>query len=65
MTPAAYIRAVRARLGCTQSVLAERLGVAWQHISRWERGIVEPRASVLIRLQAIDPGKRRRRRKPV
>lgn len=42
----------RARLsaGFTQSQLAERIGVAPQHVGRWERGERKPKVDALIRI---------------
>lgn len=42
----------RARLsaGLTQSQLAERIGVAAQHVGRWERGERKPKIDALIKI---------------
>lgn len=44
MTPAETITARRKAAGLTQAALAEALGVAYQHVQRWERGRRTPSA---------------------
>lgn len=41
------MRAIRERLGMTQGQMAERLGVALNTVSRWERGVMGMRESAL------------------
>lgn len=36
------VRELRQRLGLTQEKLAERLGVRFQTVNRWERGHAQP-----------------------
>jgi len=53
---AAEIRRIRTLLGLTQAELAARLEppTTHQQVQRWEAGLVEPRASVLLQLQAME-----------
>lgn len=44
------IATARLAAGLTQSQLAERIGVAAQHIGRWERGERNPKIDALIRI---------------
>lgn len=44
------IREARRSAGMTQAELAERLGVSYQHIGQWERGLREPRWRSLQKL---------------
>ncbi len=44
------IRVMRKRAGMTQAQLAERAGVNQHHISRWEKGRVEPSRANLERV---------------
>lgn len=44
------ISAARLAAGLTQSQLAERIGVAPQHVGRWERGERKPKVDALIRI---------------
>ena len=53
-TSAAYVKEVRERLGLTQVALAERLGVSFVTVNRWENGKSEPSGLALQRLQALD-----------
>lgn len=46
----ANIRAARKSRGLTQAQLARRLEMESLNISRWERGMVVPRAENLVRL---------------
>jgi transcriptional regulator with XRE-family HTH domain len=39
--------------GLTQAQLAQQLGCAQAHVSRWERGTVVPEAATLLRLSRI------------
>jgi transcriptional regulator with XRE-family HTH domain len=41
-----FVKTLRLRCGLSQAVLAERLGVDQTAVSRWERGLDEPRLSV-------------------
>lgn len=52
------VRALRARLGLTQSELAERLGTRQQTVSEWETGASTPRrmSRRLLRMVAEDAG---------
>jgi DNA-binding transcriptional regulator YiaG len=53
----AELRRIRKRLGLTQVELADRMGVHWNTIARWERNVVritEPSAR-LVRLLAQQP----------
>lgn len=45
-------RIAQARLakGWTQAQLAEAVGVAKQHISRWEKGINKPSVAALVKI---------------
>ena len=36
------IKSIRERLGLTQEQLANKLGVSWATVARWERGKGEP-----------------------
>ncbi|MGJ3230886.1 MAG: helix-turn-helix domain-containing protein [Oceanicaulis sp.] len=45
-----YVRGLRGRLGLSQAVLAERLGVDQTAVSRWERGLDAPRMALRRRL---------------
>src|SRR4051795_4785311 len=53
-TSSAYVRQVREKLGLTQAALAERLGVSFVTVNRWENGKVEPSGLALQRLAALD-----------
>ena len=44
------ITTARLAAGLTQSQLAERIGVAAQHVGRWERGERKPKIDALIRI---------------
>lgn len=45
--PEAIVREARRHAGVTQAALAGRLGTAQSVVSRWERGVDEPRLSTL------------------
>jgi len=48
------LRAARGRAGLTQHQLAHLVGVAGgERVSRWERGVSEPRPDILVRLSKI------------
>ena len=47
---AGLIRAARLDGGFTQAALADRLGTKQSVVSRWERGLDEPRLSTLARI---------------
>lgn len=47
------LRQTRLELGLSQRALAERAGVPQAHISRIERGLVEPRLSMLLELARL------------
>ncbi|HBQ95560.1 MAG TPA: hypothetical protein DD856_11465, partial [Sulfobacillus sp.] len=47
------IRRLRARLGLSQAELAERLGVAYTSVNRWENGHTKPYRLVWERLLAM------------
>jgi transcriptional regulator with XRE-family HTH domain len=51
--PAERVRALRARRGWTQQQLAERLDVDAVTVSRWERGAVVPRRSVISAVERL------------
>ena len=44
------LREARRAAGLTQTQLADLLGVAQQHVARWETGRVEPRARIAVRV---------------
>ena len=56
------IRAIRDRLGLTQTELAERVGVARNTVTRWESGTlgIKESAARLLRMLAEQSGDRRR-----
>lgn len=47
------LEARKQRLSLTQSELAKKLGVESVTVSRWERGVVEPRPSVIRELSRL------------
>lgn len=51
---AARIRALRAKLGCSQPELAERLGVSKLSVGRWERGEAHPSPLAWQRFLALE-----------
>jgi transcriptional regulator with XRE-family HTH domain len=50
LDPGALVREARTLAGLSQAELAERLGTKQTVVSRWERGVDEPRLSTLARL---------------
>jgi len=50
---AARIKAARTSLGMTQAKFAAFLGVTQGLISRWERGLIEPRQDIIARLAEV------------
>jgi len=44
------IKALRVGLGYTQKALAARIGVQYQSVQRWEKGVATPKGTHLIRL---------------
>lgn len=53
--PPARLRAFRAATGFTQEQLAQRLGVSFVSVNRWENGRSRPAASVWRKLEALAP----------
>lgn len=51
--PSALIRTIRARLGLTQEQLAERLGVSFATVNRWEGGHARPQRAAEQALIAL------------
>ena len=47
MTTGELIRAARKAAGMTQVQLAERTGITFQQLSKYERGVFEPRLAQL------------------
>jgi DNA-binding transcriptional regulator YiaG len=53
MTPK-QLKEARRRLGClTQKELAEKLGVHWRTVQKWEGGERQPRGPVLALLRLL------------
>ncbi len=50
---AARIKAARTSLGMTQAKFAAFLGVTQGLVSRWERGLIEPRQDIIARLAEV------------
>ena len=48
---AEQIKQLRGRLGLTQVVLAERIGVSFPTVNRWENGKQEPRKATRERIR--------------
>ena len=48
------IRALRIRLGLTQGEMAERLGVAYASVNRWERGRTKPNALAWREIERLE-----------
>jgi transcriptional regulator with XRE-family HTH domain len=61
MTFAEQLRAARKRLGLTQAELATLLGVSFEGVSKWERGLSEP--SRITQEGALARLKRHKKRK--
>lgn len=53
MTPL-EIKRIREKLGMTQEALAHLLGVSFQTINRWERGIYKPSRLALEKIKALE-----------
>lgn len=55
----ARIKALRARLGLTQTALADRLGVSFVSVNRWENGQTRPTALAWRRILELEgpPGR--------
>ena len=53
------IKALRLRLGLTQTELGEAIGVFWNTVSRWEAGKMEPSTLALRALAEL--GRKRSR----
>lgn len=49
----ATLRAIRARLDLTQEQLAERLGVSFATVNRWEGGLARPQRAPLAAIAAL------------
>ena len=47
------IQAIRARLDLTQEQLAERLGVSFATVNRWEGGVTTPQRAARIAIAAL------------
>ncbi|MCI0409517.1 MAG: helix-turn-helix domain-containing protein, partial [Acidobacteria bacterium] len=62
---APILRAIRAKLNLTQEQLAERLGVSFATVNRWEGGANFPQKAALATIEAlaleagVDPGEPR------
>jgi len=50
---ASDIKAMRDKMGITQEALARLLGVSFQTINRWERGVFKPSPLALEKIKAI------------
>ena len=50
---AALLRAVRARLDLTQEQLADRLGVSFASVNRWEGGVNTPQKAARAAITAL------------
>jgi transcriptional regulator with XRE-family HTH domain len=48
------IRSLRERLGLTQTQLAQRLGVSFMSVSRWENGHVTPLPAFMKALESLE-----------
>lgn len=51
------IKALRKQLGLSQEALAEKLGVSFSTVNRWERGHRAPTKLALLRLEALARGR--------
>ena len=49
----AIIRSIRAKLNLTQEQLAERLGVSFATVNRWEGGLAKPQRAALEVIDAL------------
>lgn len=49
---AALVRETRFRLGLTQAQFAQKLGVSFQSVNRWENGRTQPLPIVLKQIEA-------------
>ena len=47
------ISTLRKNKGLTQSELADRLGISFQAVSKWENGITLPDVSILVDLASV------------
>ena len=47
------IKEMREKRGLSQGQLADKIGVAQQHISRWENGKHRPGIDILIKIAAV------------
>ena len=47
------LRAIRANLSLTQEQLAERLGVSFATVNRWEGGVTKPQKAALAAIEAL------------
>lgn len=59
MTTGKAIRALRIKAGMTQAKLAQLAGITFQQLSKYERGIHDPRLAILRKLAAalgVPPG---------
>lgn len=48
------IKEIRKRLGLTQEALAHVLGVSFQTINRWERGLFKPSKLALEKIKQLE-----------
>ena len=46
------LKEVRKKFGLSQSQFGSRIGLSFQHVSRYERGLITPSVEILIKLQA-------------
>lgn len=51
--PPALLRTIRARLGLTQEQLADRLGVSFATVNRWEGGHASPQRAAALAIAAL------------
>ncbi len=47
------IKAIRLRLGLSQEALARLLGVCFQTVNRWERGVYRPSNLAISKIKAL------------
>ncbi len=57
------IKALRLRLGLTQTELGEAIGVYWGTVSRWEAGKMKPSTLALRALTELDRKRSRMQQK--